>query len=160
MVAPPGSYNRVVCDSVSKNLGGSLSYLFDITTQHDLELTQYMEEARPGFTQDALCKGSIFQEIDEIKKRYLATGKGEPFDMSTTFFPSRGGASKVAAAKKVCKECPVQWDCFEYGYEGREQAGIWGGSSVDQRESCYKKHLEPEEAFVEIFGKKQFLKKT
>ena len=134
-----------------------MSYVYEnlMSIQHNLELADYMEKARPQFTKDALCRGSIFNEIDNIRKLYKDTERGEPFDMSTTFFPSRGGSSKVAKARKICDKCPSQLDCFEYGYEGREQAGIWGGSTVDQRESCHKKNLEPEEAFVELLGKKQ-----
>ena len=131
-------------------------YLMDF---REVELAEYMREARPRFTSGALCRGSIYEEIENVKSQALERGLGMPVDISTTFFPSRGGASKVAKAKEMCNRCPVQWECFEYAYVGNELAGVWGGASVDERVDCHKNELEPEAAFVSLFGRKQFKKK-
>ena len=121
---------------------------YDLIYYREAELAEYMEKARPSFTKDALCRGTIYQEIEDIRQVYHRSGLGEPLDISTTFFPSRGGASKVAKAKRICSGCPVRWECFEYGYEGREGAGIWGGSTVDQRDQFAQQELNAEEAFI------------
>lgn len=125
----------------------------------EAELAEYMERARPRFTRDALCRGSIYQEIEDVYQKAKDAGKPVPVDISTTFFPSRGGSSKVAKAKKICAECPVQYHCFEYAYEGRELAGVWGGSSIDEREECYKEGHDVVMAFVHLFGNGQFRRK-
>lgn len=124
------------------------------------ELAAYMQKARPGFTKDALCRGTLHDEIDLARVKAELRGLEPPVDISTTFFPSRGGASKVAKAKKMCADCPVQWECFEYAYEGYELAGVWGGASIDDRDACHKEELSSEEAFVRLFGLKQFRRKN
>ena len=125
----------------------------------EAELAEYMEKARPGFTKGALCRGSIYEEIEAARAKAENLGQAPPFDISTTFFPSRGGSSKVAKAKAMCNECPVQWECFEYAYEGHELAGVWGGSSIDDREQCYKEGHDVVMAFVHLFGNGQFRRK-
>ena len=134
----------------------STDYLMDF---REVELAEYMREARPRFTSGALCRGSIYAEIEEASFKAFNKGDRKPVDISTTFFPSRGGASKVAKAKAMCDKCPVQWECFEYAYVNNELAGVWGGSSVDERTDCHKQELDPTSAFVELFGRKQYKKK-
>lgn len=45
----------------------------------------------------------------------------------------------VAAAKKICSECPLKVDCLEYALVNVE-AGIWGGTTEEQRKHMKKKH--------------------
>lgn len=126
----------------------------------ELEIAAYMRQARPRFTSGALCRGTIYDEIEKAKQKAFDQGSGVPVDISTTFFPSRGGATKVAKAKKICAECPVQWDCFQYAYDGNELAGVWGGASIDERDACKKEEQTAEEAFVSLFGRKTFRQKS
>ena len=133
---------------------------FDLEEYRNIEIAEYMAKTRPSFTKDALCRGTIYSEIELALERSARRGNENPVDISTTFFPSRGGASKVAQAKKICEKCPVQWDCFEYAYDGYEQAGIWGGSSIEELERSHKKNMEPDEAFIALFGIKQFKRKS
>jgi WhiB family redox-sensing transcriptional regulator len=42
------------------------------------------------------------------------------------FFPGRGEPS--AAAKAVCRPCPVRFDCLSYALNNGEKHGIWGGA--------------------------------
>jgi WhiB family redox-sensing transcriptional regulator len=58
------------------------------------------------------------------------------------FFPG-GDASEatVARAKGVCAVCPVIEDCLEYAFETNQRAGIWGGTTEDERRSLRRKWL-------------------
>ena len=125
-----------------------------LTNFREIEISEYMRQARPRFTSDALCRGTIYDEIDKANERAFARGEGKPLDVSTTFFPSRGGASKVATARKLCNRCPVQWDCFQHAYEKNELHGVWGGSTIDDRGGCLSKGLSTEKAYLRVTGKK------
>lgn len=47
------------------------------------------------------------------------------------FFPDKAGST--AAAKAVCRRCPVQRDCLEEALTAPHEHGIWGGLSARQR---------------------------
>ena len=127
-----------------------------LTDLREIELSEYMSQARPSFTKSALCRGTIYSEIEAAQLRALERGITSPLDISTTFFPSRGGATKVAKAKEMCNRCPVQWECFQYAYDGNEDAGVWGGTSVDERDSFHRDEKTAQEVFVELFGRRRF----
>lgn len=40
---------------------------------------------------------------------------------------------QIERAKSVCGECPVRVDCLDYALETNQDAGIWGGTSEDER---------------------------
>lgn len=42
---------------------------------------------------------------------------------------------QIDRAKQVCGECPVQDDCLQYALDTNQDAGIWGGTSEDERRS-------------------------
>ena len=125
-----------------------------LTDFREVEISEYMRQARPHFTSSALCRGTIYDEIDAANERAAARGEDKPLDVSTTFFPSRGGASKVAKAKTICDRCPVQWDCFEHAYDKNELAGVWGGSTIDERGNAQRDGLTTKEAYLQITGKR------
>jgi WhiB family redox-sensing transcriptional regulator len=52
------------------------------------------------------------------------------------FFPA--GTTGVAveqidAAKTVCRSCPVREQCLEFSMVTNQEAGIWGGTTEDER---------------------------
>ena len=52
------------------------------------------------------------------------------------FFPiSATSASRptVERAKRVCGSCPVQSQCLSYALRHRQEQGIWGGLTEDER---------------------------
>jgi WhiB family redox-sensing transcriptional regulator len=52
------------------------------------------------------------------------------------FFPvstSGPALDQVAEAKRVCASCPVQSDCLAWALRAGESAGIWGGTTPDER---------------------------
>jgi WhiB family redox-sensing transcriptional regulator len=58
---------------------------------------------------------------------------------SKVFFPSgECGSNAVspevtAAAKAVCRRCPVQEPCLEFALATGERFGVWGGLDVGER---------------------------
>ena len=50
-----------------------------------------------------------------------------------------GGESKTqrrkreSAAKRICAECPVRRECFDYAMRVHEPFGIWGGLTEAER---------------------------
>ena len=52
------------------------------------------------------------------------------------FFPigTDGPAlAQVEQAKAVCRRCHVQADCLQWSLDAREQHGIWGGTTPQER---------------------------
>ncbi|HEY2077020.1 MAG TPA: WhiB family transcriptional regulator [Streptosporangiaceae bacterium] len=52
------------------------------------------------------------------------------------FFPvsaARAGLSDVASAKAVCASCAIRRRCLEYALDTRQEHGVWGGTSEDER---------------------------
>ncbi len=52
------------------------------------------------------------------------------------FFPigtAGPAAVQVEEAKVVCRRCPVVSDCLTWAIESGQDAGVWGGTSEDER---------------------------
>jgi WhiB family redox-sensing transcriptional regulator len=57
------------------------------------------------------------------------------------FFPAgtTGPAlSEIEEAKKVCAVCPVQPQCLEFALRTRQEFGIWGGTTEEERRLLLK----------------------
>lgn len=57
------------------------------------------------------------------------------------FFPigKTGRAAEQANdAKKICGQCIAQIACLEYALNAREQYGIWGGTTEEERQVILK----------------------
>lgn len=54
-------------------------------------------------------------------------------DLADLFFSELG--SKVAKAKAICSECPVQADCLRFALDPANEitAGTFGGTTQDER---------------------------
>ncbi len=56
------------------------------------------------------------------------------------FFPVSGAGpalAQAAAAKAVCAACPVRRECLTYAIFTRQQHGIWGGLTEDERRASF-----------------------
>jgi WhiB family redox-sensing transcriptional regulator len=52
------------------------------------------------------------------------------------FFPisaTEASAAEIARAKQVCGRCEVREPCLAYALHDRQQQGIWGGMTEDER---------------------------
>lgn len=54
------------------------------------------------------------------------------------FFPGEHGMTEIAAAKRICADCPVRVDCLHYALDHGEKDGVWGGKSGEQRRVMLK----------------------
>jgi len=53
------------------------------------------------------------------------------------FFPDAGAEEaqreEIEAARALCQACPVQAACLQFALETRQQDGIWGGTTEEER---------------------------
>lgn len=47
------------------------------------------------------------------------------------FYPEKG--ESAAAAKMLCRRCPVRAECLAYALASHEKFGVWGGLSERER---------------------------
>lgn len=60
-----------------------------------------------------------------------------PFDLNL-FFPEDGHRQQAARARRVCAACPVAEDCLAYALDHFIRDGIWGGTTLRQREPMWR----------------------
>jgi WhiB family redox-sensing transcriptional regulator len=66
------------------------------------------------------------------------------------FFPigTTGMAvDQIDAAKRICSQCPVAHECLEFALATNQEAGVWGGTTEDERRKHRKTWLA-EQRFV------------
>ncbi len=78
--------------------------------------------------------------VTVLERGLCATTKG--LDASIFFPDPTAGRSAGKEAKAVCARCPVQLSCLHYSIRSREEAGVWGGVTENQRRK-----------FVSAYGK-------
>lgn len=52
------------------------------------------------------------------------------------FFPVAMGtvaSRQIAEAQQICAGCPVKQQCLDFAMQTRESAGIWGGTTPEDR---------------------------
>ncbi|MDF3313139.1 WhiB family transcriptional regulator [Rhodococcus sp. T2V] len=53
-------------------------------------------------------------------------------------------ASRVRAAKRICRRCPVRALCLGYALESGEHHGTWGGYTEDERRTLHRQATQHE----------------
>ena len=82
---------------------------------------------------------SIEWDTDDWR-RFAACRDTEP----DLFFPigTTGPAvDQIAAAKGVCASCEAQSPCLEFALMTNQEAGVWGGTSEEERRKLRKSWL-------------------
>lgn len=76
-------------------------------------------------------------ELDaDWRSRAACAGSG------SNFFPvGDSDGDVVATAREICRTCPVTDDCLEYALETDQRAGIWAGTTEEERRSLRRKWL-------------------
>lgn len=55
---------------------------------------------------------------------------------------------QIEQARIVCRACPVQSDCLEYALTTNQDAGIWGGTSEEERRKLRRAQLARQKAIA------------
>ena len=50
---------------------------------------------------------------------------------------------QIEQAKAICHACPVMDACLEWALETGEEAGVWGGTSEDERRALKRRTHRP-----------------
>jgi WhiB family redox-sensing transcriptional regulator len=82
---------------------------------------------------------SIEWDTDDWR-RFAACRDSDP----DLFFPigTTGPAvDQIAAAKRVCAACEAQSPCLEFALISNQEAGVWGGTSEEERRKLRKSWL-------------------
>ena len=61
------------------------------------------------------------------------------------FFPISATAAshaQVKRAKQICASCPVRSDCLRYALDHRQEQGIWGGLTEEERRRISRRSLQ------------------
>lgn len=61
------------------------------------------------------------------------------------FFPISATAAsraQVRQAKLICASCPVRPDCLRYALDNRQEQGIWGGLTEEERRRVPRRSLQ------------------
>jgi len=91
---------------------------------------------------------SAWGEVMEIKRgrwRESAACRGIP-SATTTMFSF--GRTAIEVAKMMCSECPVRLECLEYAVTNKENHGVWGGASEDERFEIRMGRLDKVKLFI------------
>lgn len=64
-------------------------------------------------------------------------------DAEAIFFPVSTTDVTIAAAKEICRSCPVIDACARFALERREPHGVWGGMSEKERKAALKPRPVP-----------------
>ncbi|WP_461033983.1 WhiB family transcriptional regulator [Streptomyces mayteni] len=63
------------------------------------------------------------------------------------FFPDSQNATRARRqtnkAKKVCGRCPVMEICLQWALETRQESGVWGGLSEEERYALKRRTARP-----------------
>jgi WhiB family transcriptional regulator, redox-sensing transcriptional regulator len=72
-------------------------------------------------------------EMDDDRNWKRDGNCADPSVPTSLFFPTDRTIRNEAAAKAVCRGCPVKLECMEYSLS-RYEAGIWAGMTEGERE--------------------------
>lgn len=79
------------------------------------------------------------EELDRMDWRHRALCREQDPEL---FFPigtTGPAAQQVDEAKAVCRRCPVVDDCLTWSLETGQDAGVWGGTSEDERRALKRR---------------------
>lgn len=83
--------------------------------------------------------GAAASVTDALDWRQFSSCKDEDPEM---FFPAGVGRrfdAQVEEAQQVCRPCPVREQCLEWALNARQDTGVWGGLSEQERRRIHKR---------------------
>lgn len=58
------------------------------------------------------------------------------------FYPFDSKEDEIQFAKSICDQCEVQQQCLDYAMSRREDNGVWGGLSEEERRDIRRKQRQ------------------
>lgn len=92
-------------------------------------------------TRHATRPAALFAEADAHIPNWQALGACKAEDPEL-FFPlgeSTGARIQTDDAKAVCRRCPVMERCLQWALETRQDFGVWGGLSEQDRRRIHRR---------------------
>ena len=77
----------------------------------------------------------------ELTAEWRARAACSGFQHSLFFPTADTDIATIERAREICMNCAVSLDCLEYALETNQRAGIWGGTTEDERRSLRRKWL-------------------
>ncbi|HSJ82232.1 MAG TPA: WhiB family transcriptional regulator [Acidimicrobiia bacterium] len=81
------------------------------------------------------------QLTTEVVAEWRARAACSGFQHSLFFPTADADIAAIERAREICMNCAVSPDCLEYALETNQRAGIWGGTTEDERRSVRRKWL-------------------
>lgn len=93
-------------------------------------------------------KQTVWGDVKEVRNgewRKHAECRDMPSATVTMF---SFGRTAIDVAKMMCSRCPVRVECLEYAVSNKENHGVWGGASEDERFEIRMGRLDKVKLFV------------
>jgi len=81
------------------------------------------------------------QVATELAAEWRAGAACSGFQHSLFFPTADTDIATIERARGICMNCAVSPECLEYALETNQRAGIWGGTTEDERRSVRRKWL-------------------
>jgi WhiB family redox-sensing transcriptional regulator len=89
--------------------------------------------------QSVICHPSRTRSVAAMDWRHHSVCRDEDPEL---FFPigtSGPAVLQVEQAKAVCRRCSVTDQCLQWALESRQDAGVWGGMSEEERRAVKRR---------------------
>lgn len=90
--------------------------------------TKYLQAYKRSTTATGLP--TKWMEEGECRKR---SNSAEARERLTKMFYNERSTTQTRAAKKLCSECSVKEECWDYALKAPHDNGIWGGTTPRER---------------------------
>lgn len=89
---------------------------------------------------------------EHVPARWRAEGACVSADPDL-FFPISAagkGAEQIAQAQRICASCQVRRQCLDFAMDTRETAGIWGGTTPEERIRAQREQAARQEPSTQV----------
>lgn len=80
------------------------------------------------------------KQIDDWRDNAACRGIEDP-DLFFPFGTTGPALEQIENAKAVCRECPSIGFCLEYALRTNQDAGVWGGTSEEERRVLRRQYI-------------------
>jgi hypothetical protein len=83
------------------------------------------------------------KEVQELQQRLteaIEEHGSQCEGYTDVFYPENDDKLNITTAKFICATCPIVQECQDYALAAKEEYGIWGGLTPDERKIFYLDH--------------------